>query len=120
VPGRQALCQQRERDAVVDPLGYVHRCRRGYHGAFGVPATVEERHNPPPVVGPARDLGSGHVRQHRPGQVRALGDVGVAVVDAGRVDVHQQLVGPGLRVGNLGDRQHLWSAGLGHLNGTHR
>ena len=83
VPGRQALHEQRQRGARREtPSGTSNTAAGCDERLLGVPAAHREAGHPAAVRQRAGDLGPGHERQRRPGQVAVLDLVGVGVVDA--------------------------------------
>jgi hypothetical protein len=118
-PGRGALHDQPERGHVVDAVGHRERLGHLGDGPLRVPTAGDDRDHPVPVRRAADHLAARDQRQVGAGQVGVLRLVRVGVVDAGAVDLDQQLAGPGLGIGDVGGHQDLGAAELGDQDRAH-
>jgi hypothetical protein len=119
MPRGRALQNEGERLTVTDTFGDVPGVRRVRHGLLGVPTGTDQRDHPAAVVGVPDDLTTRDEWELGLGEIGVLDLVRVRVVDAGAIDGDQDLALTGDRVRDVADRQHLWSAELGDLNGSH-
>ena len=112
--------QQRQRCGIGHRLGNLKHVRRAHQRALGVAAgAVGEAAHLSAVGRTPRAPAARDHRQRLAGQVRVLDRVGVGVIDPGGLDVEEHLTLIGLRVSNLGPRQHLGTAEFGDLNRMH-
>jgi hypothetical protein len=119
MPGGRALHEESQRLAVAHPVGDLPHRGRVRDGLFGVAAPAEQRHDAFAVGRGARHLAAGHHRKLRGREVRVLGLVRVAPVDAGGGHVDDDHLVAGLRVVELAQLEHLGPTELLNLYGSH-
>ena len=107
VPGGDALQHHGQGRAVLDPVGNRPGQHVGGPDLLGVPAAGEQADDPPPVRPGPGELGARHHRQLLRGEVAVLRLVRVGVVDAGRGHVVDGRAGQRVRLGHVGDLEHL-------------
>ena len=118
MPRGEALDEQGERGLVGQAVGHWEHAPGRGDGQLRVAAGVQQRHHAL-AVHRSRNLSAEHERHLALGHVLALALVGVAEVHARARDAHEQLAIPGLRVGDLGHRQHLGPPELLDHHGLH-
>ncbi len=120
VPGGEALQQDGQRGGVVDPFGDRERHRLGRDGVLRVAAVADQRDDAlAGVLAHAGDLGAGHERQLRLGQVGVLALVGVGEVQTGARDPDEDLAVPRRRHREVDELEHVGAAELLLLDGSH-